>query len=212
MLMIATLVQQRSRGFLVKANIKLNNLISSQSSDLYYITLLAYLSLSLQKNTKSTWNPMNNMILIQKRVHFFKEKTITNLIAVKSLILCLRKSPKISFVIWISRKKGTAWISWANFHVSEHAVCAIKFFSSMRIDLSYCYHIPGLMNKLDLSYKLLTVNWPFEDKSKSGSVDYAVNMKDMYEKMRILLQKIKYKDHNWNICVDLKVVTLLTKL
>ena len=37
-------------------------------------------------------------------------------------------------------------------------------------------------------------------------------MKETYQNMRILLQSIKYEDHKWHICADLKVVALLTGL
>ena len=37
-------------------------------------------------------------------------------------------------------------------------------------------------------------------------------MKEAYENMKIVLQKIKYSEHKWYICSDPKVVALLTGL
>jgi hypothetical protein len=38
---------------------------------------------------------------------------------------------------------------------------------------------------------------------------YAVYMKETYENMEILLDKINYDKHRWNICGALKIVTIL---
>ena len=40
-------------------------------------------------------------------------------------------------------------------------------------------------------------------------IAHAVGMKETYEKMNTLFMPIKYSEHNWNICGDLKVVALL---
>lgn len=104
--------------------------------------------------------------------------------------------------------------------------CMLAVFFSMANDLVYCHDIPGLMNELGLSYK--PTEWRlFIDSSTTSlkavllfngneqpsvPVGHAVNMKETYENMRILLQSIKYEEHKWNICADLKVVALLTGL
>lgn len=41
---------------------------------------------------------------------------------------------------------------------------------------------------------------------------HAVNMKETYESMALLLNLINYNQHNWKICSDLKVVAMLTGL
>ena len=41
---------------------------------------------------------------------------------------------------------------------------------------------------------------------------YAMDLKETYETMALLLEAIKYKDHAWQLCCDLKVVSLLTGL
>lgn len=82
------------------------------------------------------------------------------------------------------------------------------------------------MEALKIEYK--PENWRlFIDSSKSGlkavllhngntypsvPVAYSKVMKENYENMRIVLQRIKYSQHNWYICSDLKVVALLTGL
>ena len=46
----------------------------------------------------------------------------------------------------------------------------------------------------------------------SVPVAHAVGMKETYDSMEILLKIINYSDHNWNICGDLKVISLLLGL
>jgi hypothetical protein len=37
-------------------------------------------------------------------------------------------------------------------------------------------------------------------------------MKEMYKNLQVLLQKMSYEEHRWNICADLKVTAVLTGL
>jgi hypothetical protein len=37
-------------------------------------------------------------------------------------------------------------------------------------------------------------------------------MKGTYGNLQVLLQKIHYEEHQWNICADLKVMAMLTVL
>jgi hypothetical protein len=43
-------------------------------------------------------------------------------------------------------------------------------------------------------------------------VDYAVNMKESYDNMKLLLNCVNYKKYQWQLCGDLKVVVLLLGL
>jgi hypothetical protein len=43
-------------------------------------------------------------------------------------------------------------------------------------------------------------------------VAYAANLKESYEHIKQLLEKIQYKKYNWNICEDLKVTCLACSL
>jgi hypothetical protein len=39
-------------------------------------------------------------------------------------------------------------------------------------------------------------------------IGYVVHMKESYENMKLLLEAIKYRDFQWQICDDLKVISL----
>ena len=90
----------------------------------------------------------------------------------------------------------------------------------------FCNNISGLMQSL--SYQHISDEWRlFIDASKSSfkavllhngntkpsvPLAYAVNMKESYESMNILLEAIKYSKYSWKICGDLKVISLLLGL
>jgi hypothetical protein len=46
------------------------------------------------------------------------------------------------------------------------------------------------------------------NKYTSAPLAHAVNMKESYENMKLLLEKIHYEKYKWNICWDLKVIAL----
>ncbi|GBO42012.1 hypothetical protein AVEN_247274-1 [Araneus ventricosus] len=46
----------------------------------------------------------------------------------------------------------------------------------------------------------------------SVPIAYSVDMKERYENISQILDKICYHDYNWKLCADLKVVALLTGL
>jgi hypothetical protein len=50
------------------------------------------------------------------------------------------------------------------------------------------------------------------NKYPSVPLAYAVNLKESYEYMKLLLEKIHYEKYKWNICGDLKVTALLIGL
>lgn len=102
----------------------------------------------------------------------------------------------------------------------------ITDFFAMEGDLVFCHDIPGLMTELNLPYT--PDKWRlFIDSSKTSlkavllfngnehpsvPIGHSMNMKETYENLKMLLRCIKYEDHKWNICADLKVVALLTGL
>jgi len=45
-----------------------------------------------------------------------------------------------------------------------------------------------------------------------SSLVHAVHMRETYENIQALLQKIYYEDHQWNVYADLKVTAMLTVL
>jgi hypothetical protein len=51
-----------------------------------------------------------------------------------------------------------------------------------------------------------------EKKHPSVPLAHAVHMKGTYAIFQGLLTKMCYKDHQWNICADMKVMAMLTGL
>ena len=98
----------------------------------------------------------------------------------------------------------------------------LEFFS-MKDSLVFCSNIEGLVNQMGKKYD--PTEWRlFIDSSNrslkgvllhngnelaSLPVAHSVQMKETYENMKILLDCIKYDQHNWLICGDLKVIALL---
>lgn len=96
----------------------------------------------------------------------------------------------------------------------------------MAESLVFCKDVSGLMGALNITYK--QNEWRlFIDSSKlslkavllhnrnilpSIPIGHAVHMKESYENMKTLLLRIKYDEHQWQICGDLKVVALLLGL
>lgn len=90
-------------------------------------------------------------------------------------------------------------------------------------NLVACCDVNGLMTALNVEHK--PQNWRlFIDSSKlslkavllhngnslpSIPVGHAVHMKETYANMKLLLEAIRYKDHQWQICGDLKVIAIL---
>lgn len=88
----------------------------------------------------------------------------------------------------------------------------------------FCNDIPGLMEEFG-KYTYKPEDWRlFIDSSKRSlkavllnkgnilaciPIAHSTVMNESYENMSYLLDKIKYKEHNWKICTDLKVVTIL---
>ena len=87
----------------------------------------------------------------------------------------------------------------------------------------YCYDVIGLFQEMQQPYD--PEEWRlFVDSSKislkavllhignekpSIPIGHAVNTKETYETMSTLIKLIKYEDHSWVVCGDLKVVGLL---
>ena len=109
-----------------------------------------------------------------------------------------------------------------NFFVSQSSSAVGDFFRK-EDDLVFCYDIDGLTNALGIKHD--PQEWRlFIDSSKlclkavllhngnqhpSIPVGHAVHMKDTYENLNQLLNKLAYSKYGWHICGDLKVVSLL---
>ena len=91
-------------------------------------------------------------------------------------------------------------------------------------DLSYCSDVDSLMLavgvvhnaadwRLFIDSSMLSLKAVLLHKGNvypSMPIGHAVHMKETYENMKVLLNKIKYTQHNWSLCGDLKVVGWLT--
>ena len=98
----------------------------------------------------------------------------------------------------------------------------IEFFK-MEENLLFCYNIDGLITAMVTSYT--SSEWRlFIDSSKrslkcvllhncnklaSIPIGHSVQMKEIYENMKTILDRIKYAEHDWVICGDLKVLFML---
>lgn len=101
----------------------------------------------------------------------------------------------------------------------------IPFFANDS-NLSYCCNIVGLMEKLNIEYD--PTDWRlFIDASKSAlkavllhndgaympiPIAYSRKLKESYDSMKLIIEKVKYNDHKWDVSGDLKVVALLLGL
>ena len=89
--------------------------------------------------------------------------------------------------------------------------------------LVYCQNIRGLIEHMGVSYR--PTEWRlFIDASKrslkavllsngnklaSIPIGHSVHMTETYDNMKLLLRSIKYEDHDWLICGDLKVIAII---
>lgn len=94
---------------------------------------------------------------------------------------------------------------------------------SQEADLVYCSNIDGLMQKFGIAHKV--DEWRlFIDSSKrslkavllhngnkyaSVPVGHSVHLEEKYENLELILKSIKYKDYEWMVCGDLKVLCML---
>ena len=97
---------------------------------------------------------------------------------------------------------------------------------SMSDEVVYCSDVAGLMAELKIQY--VKEEWRlFIDSSKTSlkavllhngnklpslPIAHAAGLKETYDSMKLILVKINYEEHLWQICGDLKVVALLLGL
>lgn len=90
-------------------------------------------------------------------------------------------------------------------------------------ELVYCTNIEGLMDTFKISYD--PAQWRlFIDSSKrslkavllhnggfyaSIPIGHSVHLKETYKNLELVLCKLKYKDHGWQVCGDLKILGML---
>jgi hypothetical protein len=92
--------------------------------------------------------------------------------------------------------------------------------------LIYCNNVNGLIAAMGLEYNpaewrlfvdsscrsLKAVLLHSDNKVSSVPVGHSVQMSESYSNMELLLRHLQYKDHNWLICGDLKVIALMLGL
>ena len=98
-----------------------------------------------------------------------------------------------------------------------------KFFTPEE-NLVYCSDVKGLMNELkpncykDEDWRLFidffirsskVVLLHNSRKFAPVSIAHSVTLKEEYSNMNMILDKIKYTENNWNICSDLKIISIL---
>ena len=98
---------------------------------------------------------------------------------------------------------------------------------SQESDIVYCSNVEGLLSKLGIT-KYEPQDWRFfidsckrslkcvllHNGNAYGSVPLAhsTTLKEKYDEIKYVLEKISYYEHNWVICVDLKMVGCLLGL
>ena len=118
--------------------------------------------------------------------------------------------------------------------LTEHTVSASSYRSRQRefqkfytVDatntFAYCIDIEGLVHKLGMAYaaddwrlfidgsvsSLKAVLLHKTNSKPSIPLAYGTNMKETYETLGNILEKVKYEDHKWKICCDLKVINIM---
>ena len=100
-----------------------------------------------------------------------------------------------------------------------------KFFTS-EAGLVYCSDVNGLVSHMGMTYN--ATEWRlFIDSSKrslkavllyngnavaSLPIAHSVTLKESYENVKILLTSVKYDEHKWMICGDLKIIAIILGL
>lgn len=100
-----------------------------------------------------------------------------------------------------------------------------KFFTS-EAGLVYCGDVNGLVSHMGMTYN--ATEWRlFIDSSKrslnavllyngntvaSLPIAHSVTLKETYENVKILLTSVKYDEHKWLICGDLKIIAIILGL
>jgi len=112
-----------------------------------------------------------------------------------------------------------------NFFVSQSSP-AVGAFIRKEYDPVFCYDVDGLMNALAIKHDphewrlfidslklcLKAVLLNNGNQHPSIPVGHAVYMKETYEKLNPLLNRLEYSKYGWHICGDLKAVSLLMGL
>lgn len=103
----------------------------------------------------------------------------------------------------------------------------LNFFTASQDNThAFCKDIPGVMKEKNIVYNpaewrlfidssksaLKAVLLYYDNTKKSVPVFYGIGMSESYDSMKQILNSIKYNEHKWRLCCDLKVVAFLTGL
>ena len=152
--------------------------------------------------------------------HILSQEDLQDL--VRDLNLSKEKSEILASLLkqWIYFKRGVNITSFRK----RHSHLAVFF--SQEEDICYCADIYGPMHSLENQYEdddrrlfidsdktsLKAVLLHNGNEKPSVPAAYSTKTKETYESIKHLLTYIRYYDHNWQICGDLKVVGILLGL
>lgn len=110
-----------------------------------------------------------------------------------------------------------------SFYWYRHPEKEFTQFFSKEGNLVFCNNVEELIHRFDIKYD--SSEWRlFIDSSKTSlkavllhngnkfasiPIGHSVHMKEDYKDLAIILEKIKYEDHQWMICGDFKILTML---
>ena len=104
-------------------------------------------------------------------------------------------------------------MKFSSFYSQEENVCFCNDISDLMQEIGCCYDPSEWRLFIDSSKASLKAVLLHNGNEKpSIPVAHATGLNETYESMDLLLRLTKYKDHTWNICGDLKVVSLLLGL
>ena len=134
-----------------------------------------------------------------------------------------------SFVIWVfqksmpSFKKKHLLSTGVTFSWYRHRQKEFMTFYCEEENVVYCKNTYKLMSQLTLQYG--PFKWRlFIDSPESGlkavllpngnifpsiPVAHLINLKGNYKDLAVILQKLRYEDHGWMICIDFKMISTL---
>lgn len=132
--------------------------------------------------------------------------------------------PKIKAELLGSRLKSkNLLLPETQFSWYRHREKELVPYFSEKGNLVYCNNIKEIMNFYGILYN--ASEWRFFiDSSKTSlkgvllhngnqyasiPIAYSVHLKETYENLELLLDQVKYKDHEWLLCGDLKVIGML---
>ena len=97
--------------------------------------------------------------------------------------------------------------------VDPFILAGSKFYEGLMQELNIEHSLCDWRLFIDSSkYRLKAMLLHIENLKPSIPVAHLVTMKETYENMRTLLDKINYNRYKWQICGDLKVIAILVEL